>query len=148
MKHFGSVRDLHEKTGSMSSTPTVGGMRLNSSPIIPLSSPTQALGNSQLTLIPPSSQIHKLTAKLPTAEETSKKKAPVASKPKGKGPQKRNTEKSERVLKRVRKEQSEWDGVMNEEMMWGLLEDDSFVAEVLSGSYSALSLWALHWLTR
>ena len=148
MKHFGSVRDLHEKSGSMSSTPTIGGMRLNSSPIIPLSSPTRAPGNSQLTWIPPSSQIHKLTPKLPTAEEARKEKAPVASKPKGKAAQKRNTEKSERVLKRVRKEQSEWDGVMNEEMMWGLLEDDSFVAEVLSCSYSALSLWVLLWLTR
>lgn len=133
----------------MSSTPTVGGMRLSSSPIIPLSSPSQApTGNSQLAWIPPSSQIHKLTPKLPTAEETSKEKPPVAPKPKGKGTQKRNTEKSERVLKRVRKEQSEWDGVMNEEMMWGLLEDDSFVAEVLSGSCSTLSLWVPPWLTR
>jgi hypothetical protein len=133
VKHFGSVRDLHEKSGSMSSTPTLGGTGMNGSPLIPLSSPSQAPGNSQQTWIPPSSQIQKVTPKLPATDETSKEKPPAPA-PKGKGAQKRNTEKAERVLKRIRKEQSEWDGVMSEEMMWGLLEDDSFVAEVLSGS--------------
>jgi hypothetical protein len=70
---------------------------------------------------------------LPLPEEPNKTNQP-ASTPKGKGTQKRNAaaaKSGERVLKKVRKEQSEWDGVMNEEMMWGLLEDDGFVAEVV-----------------
>ena len=68
---------------------------------------------------------------MPSPEEppTKEKRSTTASK--GRGTQKRNTERSgERVLKKVRKEQNEWNGVMSEEMMWGLLEDDAFVAEV------------------
>jgi len=65
-------------------------------------------------------------------EEPTKEKQ-LAPAPKGKPAQRRNAEKSgERALKKLRKEQSEWDGLMNEEMMWGLLEDDTFVAEVVS----------------
>lgn len=134
VKYLGSVRDLHGNSGSsINSTPTLGFMGLNSSPAAPVISPSQDPSCSQQTWIPSSSQIQRLSQKLPLIQEPPSKEKQTTTKGKGKGTQKRNTDKSaagERVLKRVRKEQNEWDGVMSEEMMWGLLEDDAFVAEV------------------
>ena len=132
IKHFGSVRDLHGKSGSsINSTPTFVGMGINSSPVAPGVTPSQDPSSSQQTWIPSSSQIQRLSQKLPSPVEPPSKEKRSTTTSKGKGTQKRNAEKSgEQVLKRVRKEQNEWDGVMSQEMMWGLLEDDAFVAEV------------------